>query len=212
MSEVEVLHQALLQRTQGVFSLPVAVTQAAATPRLPAVPDAIPVAAEDDEEPAATDDDGLRMGITEESRENIQRAPVGTRFFCVADTEGTTHCAVSQYRNGLDDSQKSSLGGVALEPIVHGYGGTGHQQVARAAGIDFDEATARVGYVDGEGYGMSIEKVSECERNYSFRSAFNRTSNPEGSRELPGELAERFEEAIEQAFPACGLTGDPDAG
>ena len=47
MSEVEVLHQSLLQRTQGVFSLSVAVTQAAATPRLPVVPDAIPAADED---------------------------------------------------------------------------------------------------------------------------------------------------------------------
>lgn len=209
MSEIEVLHRNLLQRPQSVFSMANTAPRAAATQPPMAASDPLPAPAEVEAEAEAEpdDDDGLYVNLTPESRDNIQRAPAGTRFFCVADTEGTTHCAASRARDALSDSQKSTLGGDLLEPIAPSYAGTGHQQVARAAGIGFDEATARVGYVDGDGYGLSIEKVNDCQRNYSFRSAFNRKCSPEGGREMPAEFAERFERGIENAFPAC-IIGD----
>lgn len=202
MSEVETLHHALLPRETAMRSVVAATSRPAAPSQSTAVPDPIPVLLE--ETPTVTED-GLRVTLTAESRDNIQRAPSGARFFCVADTEGTTHCAVSRCRLDLSDAQKSSLGGERLEPIAPGFAGTGHQQVARAAGIAFDEETARVGYVDGDGFGLSIEKLSDCERHYSFRSAFNRGSSPDGGREMPAELAERFERGIERAFPTCGI-------
>ena len=204
MSEVQVFHHSLWGRISRDDAVQTASSPSQASPVTAAVTASVaPVSA--GEEPLPDADDGLEIALTAESRDNIQRAPVGTRFYCVADTEGTTHCAASRSRVALQDAERSALAGQSLEPIAPGYAGTGHQQVARAAGIAFDEQTARVGYVDGEGYGLSIEKLGECQRSYSFRSAFNRTCSPDGGREMPVALAERFERGIENAFPACHI-------
>ncbi|MBH25816.1 MAG: hypothetical protein CMH57_15525 [Myxococcales bacterium] len=141
--------------------------------------------------------------ITTESRENIERAPEGTRFYCVASEGGDVHCAASRGQGDLPSEARSTLAGQSVEPISPSYLGTGHQQVARLAGLTFDEATARVGYVDGEGYGLSIEKVDACERRYTWRSAFNCKVSPDGSRTLPDPIAHVIQSGVESSFPPC---------
>ncbi len=146
---------------------------------------------------------GVRM--TAESIENIQRAPAGTRFFCMASDDGETHCAASRGPQALEASEQSKLRGVVVDPIAPGRAGTGHQQVAKLAGMKFDEATARVGYVEGEGLGLSVTKHDDCRRSYSFTSAFNIKVTPNGSRTLPSDVADPMKEELEASFPPCRL-------
>lgn len=141
--------------------------------------------------------------MTDESRDNITRAPDGTSFYCVTEPNGRTHCAASTNMGDLAPEERSRLGGAEVAPITPDGRGTGHQQVARRVGVEFDEASARVGYVEGEGYGSSLHKRDACNRDYTFRSAFNAKTNPYGSRQMPTPMAQRFEAGMEAAFPPC---------
>lgn len=146
-----------------------------------------------------------QIQMTMESVENVQRAPAGTRFYCVADPQGKTHCAASAANQALGPEQRSRLAGQEVEPLRPDHRGTGHQQVARRAGIAFDEATARVGFVEGEGYGLSLTKHNDCERSYTFTSAFNCKVTPHGGRTLTSQQAQHFEQHLEASFPPCAL-------
>ncbi|MEO1269037.1 MAG: hypothetical protein AAFX99_13130 [Myxococcota bacterium] len=194
------LHRTLLARKSTV--LPPGTS--ARTPS--SQPDTLPA------EPEPPPQTGLQTAhLTEESRDNIDRAPDGTRFYCVSTEEGTVHCAASRGTRNLEPHEQSSLGGQLVDPIAPSFQGTGHQQVARRAGLEFDDATARVGYVDGEGYGLSITKVDACQRDYTWTSAFNRKACPQGSRILPQEMAQTIQAGVEASFPACPCdpSGDP---
>ena len=147
----------------------------------------------------------LQVSLTDESLGNVARAPNSSSFYCVVEPEGDAHCAVARGADPLEDHERSQIKGQPLEPLYPSRQGTGHQQVARAAGLDFDEATARVGYVDGEGYGFSLYKEDDCHRDYGFRSAFNSKTNPDGSRMLAPERRARLRQQVEAAFPPCDL-------
>lgn len=111
----------------------------------------------------------------------------------------------SRNQNLTEDHQKSTIKGEVIEPIRHGaQGRSGHQQVAMKAGMSFDQASARVGYVNGEGYGISIEKHDDCHRSYTYTSAFNCKATPHGGRTMTEEMAEHFHHSIENAFVGCG--------
>lgn len=141
-----------------------------------------------------------RVELTEESAENVRRAPVGTGFFCVTEPGGRTHCAASA---ALGEGERSRLGGQEVGAVHPGWAGTGHQQVARLAGVRFAEETARQGFVEGEGYGSSLWKGEEGRR-YGFRSAFNSKVSADGDRELPEVLARRFEAGMEASLRGRG--------
>ncbi len=164
-----------------------------------------PMATEVGDAGEAGSGDGLpgEVRLTEESRQNIERAPEGTRFYCMLTEAGDAHCAAGQGA-ALSEDQKSRIGGVPIEPPSPGWGGTGHQQLARRVGLAFDEETAAVGVVHGdEGYGISVEKISPCQRDYAFNSAFNLKTNDEGSRTLPESFQRRIRQGLEGALPAC---------
>lgn len=141
-----------------------------------------------------------RVALTDESRANVQRAPTGTRFYCMVSPQGDAHCAASKSRAPLPDDARSNLNNQAIDPLEPNHLGTGHQQVARAVGIPFDEQSARVGYVEGDGFGFSIEKKSDCDRAYTFESAFNEKL---GDRVLPEPISQQLQQQVEAAFPTC---------
>lgn len=142
--------------------------------------------------------------LTPESQGNVVRAPDDAWLYCMADKQGQAHCALSAASSLTSPDQRSTIRGQTLEPIrVSAQHGTGHQQVARHAGIPFDEASARVGYVNGEGVGFSLHKRSDCERDVYCTSAFNRAFDPHGGRRLPDPLCRKVKTHIDRHFPAC---------
>jgi hypothetical protein len=158
--------------------------------------------------PAPTDPNAFpaHVALTPESLDNVQRAPDGTRFYCMVSPVGEAHCAASQGPTPLPQTARSQIKGQPLPPLAPDGRGTGHQQVARAAGIPFDEASARVGYVEGEGFGFSLSKIDDCDRDYAFESAFNEKL---GDRTLPKPLSDQLQQQVESAFPPCDLTPTP---
>ena len=159
-----------------------------------------------DLDPYPRDRDGLpgEVRLSDEARQNIERAPEGTRFFCMLDDQGRAHCAAGSGVE-LGDHQMSRVKGQAIAPIAPTWEeGTGHQQLARKIGLGFNEETAYQGYVeDDEGYGISIEKIGEDERAYKYNSAFNLKTNDDYSRTLPESFQERIHTGIEAALSVC---------
>lgn len=138
--------------------------------------------------------------LTAESRANLDRAPDGTRFYCMIAPGGAVHCAASAASTELQPEQWSRIEGRALPPITVDFAGTGHQQVADRARIAFDKETARIGFVEGEGLGLSIERVSPDTRRYTFRSSFNAKVDPEGGKSMPSDLAADIRGSIEASL------------
>jgi hypothetical protein len=144
--------------------------------------------------------------LTDESLNNVQKTPPGTRFYCMISPQGDAHCAASKGPTPLPPSAHSHLNGQPVAPLEPNGLGTGHQQVARAVGIPFDEQSARVGYVEGEGFGFSLQKNDDCDRAYTFESAFNEKL---GDRTLPQPLSDQLHQQVEAAFPPCPVPPHP---
>ncbi len=141
------------------------------------------------------------VALTAESRANLERAPDGTWFYCMIAPGGAVHCAASAARDELRPSQWSRIGGTPIPPIAVDYAKTGHQQLAERARIDFDKDTARIGFVEGEGLGLSIEQLDPNTRRYTFSSAFNAKVDPEGGKNIPSDLATGIQRSIEASLP-----------